>query len=201
MARGALALLDASRREDYSPALGDEISALFSSSVPTDAFRAAATAHAQGDAAGVFANSSAAFRAALSPEAVQRARALLDQIGAISELTSRGAAAALLTHANTLRDMPRLTLLAEAAGDRIAAAAKRLPRDGRLLSAARGQLTMNRDLTLALAAAALAALGMVLIVVFKLVQIGLGAWRRMDEDAEYAGELVEIGGGSNWRPL
>ena len=36
--------------------------------------------------------------------------------------------------------MPRLRLIAQAAGDRAAAAAKRLPRDGRLLAAARGEL-------------------------------------------------------------
>ena len=96
--------------------------------------------------------------------------------------------------------MPRLMLVAQSAGDRAAAAAKRLPRDGRLLETARGRLTMTRDLTAALVVAALAALGMVLLVVFKLVESSLDMWRRWDEDDEYAGELVDIGG-NNWRPL
>ena len=51
-----------------------------------------------------------------------------------------------------------------------------------------------------LVVAALAALGMVLLVVFKLVESSLDMWRRWDEDDEYAGELVDIGG-NNWRPL
>ena len=199
MARGAAALLDASRREDYPHALAAEVNALFAASMPIEAFRAAARARAEGEAAGNLANASAAFREALAPAQVTEARALLDEIGAISEATSRPAAAMLLTHATSLRDLPRLRLVAQAAGDRAAAAAKRLPRDGRLLDAARGQLTMNRDLSAALTLAGAAALGMVLIVLMKLAQGLYGAWRRW-EDGHYSGELVEISG-NNWRPL
>lgn len=200
MARGAAALLDASRRDDYPTGLGEEIASLFTASMPVETFRAAARARSSGEAAGNMANASAAFREALSPQSAAHARDLLDQVGEISEATSRRAAAALMTHATSLRDMPRLILVAQAAGDRAAAAAKRLPRDGRLLATARGQLTMTRDLTAALVVAALAALGIVLLVVFKLVESSLDMWRRWDEDDEYDGELVDIGG-NNWRPL
>lgn len=201
MARGASALLDASRRDDYPGALGEEVAALFTASMPIEAFHTAARARAQGDAAGNLANASAAFRASLVPRKAVEARQLLEQIGQVSELTSRPAAAALLTHATSLRDMPRLMLLAQAAGDRVAAAAKRLPRDGRLLSAARGRLTWTRDLTAALVMATLAALGIVALVVLKLVESSLDMWRRWDDQDEYSGELVDIGGSSNWRPL
>jgi hypothetical protein len=200
MARGAAALLEASRRDDYPPTLGGEIAALFTASMPIEAFRAAASQRAQGEAAGAFANASAAFRASLSANNATQVRQLLDQIGAISEATSRSGAAALLTHASSLRDLPRLSLIAQAAGDRAVAAAKRLPRDGRLLGAARGQLTMTQELMAALIVAAAAALGLVLLVIMKLIETGLSMWRRWEADAEYAGELVEIGG-NNWRPL
>jgi hypothetical protein len=69
-----------------------------------------------------------------------------------------------------------------------------------LLDAARGQLTMNKDLTAALTLAGAAALGLVLIVLMTLVQGAFGAWRRW-EDGHYSGELVEISGGNSWRPL
>ncbi len=200
MARGAAVLLDASRRDDYPGGLGEEIAALLTASLPVEAFRTAARARAQGEAAGNLANTSAAFQQALNARAVAQVRGLLDQIGHLSESTSRAAAAAMLTHATALRDMPRLVLLAQAAGDRAAAAAKRLPRDGRLLAVARGRLTMTRELTAALVVAAFAALGMVALVVFKLFESGLDMWRRWDEDDEYAGELVEMGG-NTWRPL
>lgn len=198
MSMGAAALLDASRREDYPAALSAEVDALFGGSMPVDSFRTAA-ARAEGDAAGSFANAAAAFRASLSADQVPQARAFLDQVGAISEATSRAAAATLLTHASSLRDVPRLVMVAQASGDRAAAAAKRLPRDGRLLNAARGELTMNRDLTASLVVAALALLGLIGLVIFKLVQGALGAWRRWEDDT-YSGELVEISG-NNWRPL
>jgi hypothetical protein len=200
MARGAAALLEASRRDDYPAALGEEVTALFTASMPVEAFRAAARARGEGEAAGNLANASAAFRASLAPQSAARARELLEQIGQVSEATSRSAAAALLTHATSLRDMPRLILVAQAAGDRAAAAAKRLPRDGRLLGAARGRLTMTRELTMALAVAAIAALGLVLLVVLKLVESGVDMWRRWEDEDEYGGELVDMGG-SNWRPL
>lgn len=204
MAAGALVLLDASRRADYPEYLSDEIAALFESAMPVSAFREAARARANGASAATFANSSAAFQASVVPERAAAARAVLDQLGSISEATSRAGAAALLTHATSLRDLPRLELLAQSAGDRAVAAAKRLPRDGRLVEAASGQLTMTRDLMLPLMVAGAALLGLILIVLFKLSQAALTAWRRMRaEDDEYdygGGELVEIST-SNWRPL
>jgi len=198
MAAGAAVLLEASRRDDYPAVLGEEINALFAASMPLDRFRAAARS-AERDA-GAYANAAAAFSQSLVPEHATRARSFLDTLGAISEATSRTGAAALLTHASSLRDMPRMNLLVQAAGDRAVAAAKRLPRDGRLLDAARGQLTMNRDLTIALGVAAAAALGLILILVLKLVQGALTMWRRYEDEAYAGGELVEISS-SNWRPL
>lgn len=205
MAQGAQVLLDASRREDFPQALGAEIRTLFNGALPLEAFRDAARARGEGAAAGSFANASAAFREIATPERAAAARAFLDQLGTISQATSNTGAAALLTHATSLRDMPRLELLAQAAGDRAVAAAKRLPRDGRLVEAARGQLTMTQDLMATLIAGAAALLGLVLIVVMKLVQAILGAWRRFRSDSEeehdYAGgQLIEIST-NNWRPL
>jgi len=204
MARGAVVLLDASRREDFPEALAAEINALFAASMPIAAFRDAARARGEGDAAGNFANASAAFRESVVEGPATEARAIIDQLGAISEATSRSGAAALLTHATSLRDMPRLTLLARTAGDRAVAAAKRLPRDGRLIEAARGELTVTQDLMAALIVGAIALLALIMIVLMKLVQAGLGAWRRFrsdnDDDHDYASDLVEIST-SNWRPL
>ncbi|MGH6951579.1 MAG: hypothetical protein ACREH4_11930, partial [Vitreimonas sp.] len=111
MAHGAAALLDASRRDDYPTELGEEIAALFTASMPIESFRAAARDRAQGAAAGAMANAGAAFRETLSPQSAAHARDLLEQLGQISEATSRPAAAALLTHASSLRDMPRLILV------------------------------------------------------------------------------------------
>jgi len=204
MARGAVVLLDASRREDFPQALATEINTLFAASMPIAAFREAARARGDGDAAGSFANASAAFSESVVEAPASEARAFIDQLGAISEATSRAGAAALLTHASSLRDMPRLTLLARTAGDRAVAAAKRLPRDGRLIQAARGELTITQDLMATLFVGAIALLGLVLIVLMKVVQAGLGAWRRFradnDDEHDYASDLVEIST-SNWRPL
>lgn len=205
MATGIQVLLDASRREDFPQALGSEIRSLFNDAMPLAAFRDAARARAEGAAAGSFANASAAFGEIATPERAAPARAFLEQLGAISAATSPSGAAALLTHATSLRDLPRLELLAQAAGDRAVAAAKRLPRDGRLVEAARGQLTMTQDLMATLIIAGAALLGLVLIVLLKGVQTALGAWRRLRADSEdehdYAGgQLIEIST-NNWRPL
>jgi hypothetical protein len=107
----------------------------------------------------------------------------------------------MLTHANTINDLPRLRLLAQTAGDRAAAAAKRLPRDGRLLSAARGELTFNRDLWFAAGGVLLALAGLVLVVLFNIVKAIRDSLRVQDEDDHnYESELLEIST-SNWRPL
>ena len=130
--------------------------------------------------AAAFDNASAAFRRAVNGPGLAALKVTLGEIGTMSESASLAGTAALLTHASALADMPRLHLVARAAGDRAAAAAKRLPRDGRLLDAARGELIMTRDLVAALAVASIAALGLLSALGFKLFQIG----RRMS--APYA---------------
>jgi hypothetical protein len=204
MEMGAAAVLLASRRPDYPVGLQQDIHTVLNAAVPLDDFRAAALSTAEGDAAGNYENAAAAFRAAVKPAAMTRARAMLHEIGAMANAISVNAAADLLMHAGSARDLPRLRLLAQAAGDRAAAAAKRLPRDGALLNAARGELTMNRDLAIALAAMMLALLGLVAIVGFKIYQAARPMWQGAHEDEDdYGGELVDLGGigASNWRPL
>jgi hypothetical protein len=128
-------------------------------------------------------------------------RAVLAEIGDMSAATSSASAAVMITHANAITDLQRLRLLTQTAGDRAAAAAKRLPRDGRLLRAARGELAFNRDLTLAAGAIALALAGLIFAVLFKLFQLVRRALRERDDaDDVYDSELLEIGV-SNWRPL
>lgn len=204
MNNGAAALLEASRREDYPEAFGAEIDALLGQSFSLEAFRRRALASADRSGAVDF---STAFRSAISANETAAVRALFDDVGIMSEATSRRGAAALLTHARTVRDVARLRLIAQAAGDRAAAAAKRLPRDGRLLNAARGQLTMNRDLLIALTIAGLASLGLVLLVFAKLTHTAISALRYMrheedSADMHYASDLIELSGTrSTWRPL
>jgi hypothetical protein len=200
MSQGAAVLLAASRRDDYPHALADDVRSLFGQAVSITAFRDAALAAESPQAAGDYAHASAAFTAAVNAERAARARAVLNDIGDMSEAISPAAAVALLTHATTLGDLPKLRLLAQAAGDRVAAAAKRLPRDGRLLEAARGELTINRDLAIALAVAAAALAGLIFIVGFRLFQSLRGAWLQLQDDDDYGGELVDIRT-NNWRPL
>ncbi len=200
---GAAALLLASRRPDYPQSLREEVDALFGAAMPIEAFRDAALASASAERAGDFANAAAAFTASVNAERAADARAALNEIGATSEAITVLSASNLLTHATTLGELPRLRLLAQASGDRAAAAAKRLPRDGRLLEAARGELTVTRDLAIALTVAGLSLLGLIGIVVFKLYQLGRRMWLRAQEE-EYGSELVDLGGSvgaSNWRPL
>jgi hypothetical protein len=199
MQRGAAALLTASRRDDYPPALETEANGFIAGVLPMGDFRAAAIAGAGAGDAGAYANASAAFREALSPEQARAYALTLAEIGEISDATSIGAAAALLAHANTFADLPRLKLLAQAAGDRAAAAAKRLPRDGELLDAARGELTVTRDLAAALAATGLALLGLLGVLGWMAYGFGRRIWLRMSDD-DFSGELVDISS-SNWRPL
>jgi hypothetical protein len=209
--QGAAAVLVASRRPDYPVGLQGDIADILNAAVPIDDFRTAALASAEGDAAGSYANAAAAFSAAVNRGAMDRARAMLHEIGAMSQAISISAAADLMMHAGSARDLPRLRLLAQAAGDRAAAAAKRLPRDGRLLAAARGDLTMNRDLMIALSVALLALLGLIAIVAFKIYQaarpLWVGEYGDADDEDDYGGELVDLGGNiggvsaSNWRPL
>lgn len=204
MVHGAAALLLASRRPDYPTGLQADIHALMNAAMPLNDFRTAALASARGDP-GAYENAAAAFRASVQPAAAARARAILSQVGAMADAISITAAADLLTHAGSARDLPRLRLLAQAAGERAAAGAKRLPRDGRLLEASRGELTINRDLAIALALAALAMAGLIALVSFKVYQAARPFWSDAEDD-EYGSELVELGdvgsiGASNWRPL
>jgi len=203
MDSGAFALLAATRREDFPATLADELHALLSEAMPITTFRTAAQVAAEeGGAAGDFDNTSVAFAASVNPAAAARVRAMLAEIGDISAATSSAAAAAMLTHATSIADFPRLRLLAQTAGDRAAAAAKRLPRDGRLLLAARGELEFNRDLMLAAGAIALALAGLLFGVLFKLFQAAHAGIRSLNhEDDDYEdSELLEIST-NNWRPL
>jgi hypothetical protein len=203
MDSGAVALLAATRREDFPAALADELQTLLSQAMPITTFRTAAQVAAEeGGAAGDFDNASVAFAASVNPEAAARVRATLAEIGGISAATSTAAAAAMLTHATSITDFPRLRLLAQTAGDRAAAAAKRLPRDGRLLLAARGELEFNRDLMLAAGAIALALAGLLFGVLFKLFQAAHAGIRSLnhDEDDYEDSELLEIST-NNWHPL
>lgn len=111
----------------------------------------------------------------------------------MAEAASHDGAVALLTHASGLRDLQRLQLVAQGAGDRAAAAAKRLQRDGSLLAAARGELTVTRDLMAAIAIAALALLVLVAIVAAKTFRAGRKLLTRSRDD-DYAADLVELGG-------
>jgi hypothetical protein len=202
---GAVTLLAATRREDFPAPLAEELRALFAQAMPIEAFRTAARVSAEERGApGDFDNASVAFAASINAEAAARVRALLAEIGDISAATSAMAAPTLLTHASTTNDFARLRLLARAAGDRAAAAAKRLPRDGRLLLAARGELAFNRDLILAIAAMGLAVAGLLLLVLFKLFQSARAGIRRLnhedDDDLYEDSELLEIST-NNWRPL
>jgi hypothetical protein len=199
---GASALLAASRRPDYQPDFAEQMHALINHAVPIEDFRRAALASAPADEAGAFANAAAAFRAAANGQRVAQVRGALEEIGGMSQAISASAATDLVTHATALRDLPRLRLIAQAAGDRAAAAAKRLPRDGELLRAARGDLTVTRELAIALALMGLALAALIGIVAWK----GYTAGRRMffaqidDDDYSDRGDLVDIGA-SNWRPL
>lgn len=201
---GAVALVAATRREDFPEQLADELRALLAQAMPVETFRTAARLSAEGHGQpGDFDNASVAFAASVNQEAAARVRALLAEIGDISAATSPLAAQTLLTHASATGDFTRLRLLALTAGDRAAAAAKRLPRDGRLLLAARGELAFNRALTIAVAAMVLALAGMLVMILLKAFQGARDGIRRLnhEDEPEYEdSELLEIST-NNWRPL
>jgi hypothetical protein len=204
MNEGAVALLAATRREDFPRSLAEELRALVAQAVPIETFRSAADVSAEGRGdPGAFENASVAFAASVNHDAAARVRAMLADVGEMAAATSSYGAATMLTHANAITDIDRLRLLAQTAGDRATAAAKRLPRDGRLLLAARGELSFNRELTIAIGAALFALTGLVLVVLFKLFQAVRDGLRRLNpEDDDYEdSELLEISTSSNWRPL
>lgn len=198
---GAVAVVAASRRPDYPVGFDAELDALSAQAVSIAAFRTAALASAEPEAASRFDNAAAAFRAAINPVRAQELREALEQVGAMSEAVSIPAATDMISHAATLSDLPRLRLVAQAAGDRAAAAAKRLPRDGRLIATARGDLTITRELGGLLAVASLALVGMIGILGFKAYRFGRRVVARFEDDDEYGAELVDMGGAGNWRPL
>jgi hypothetical protein len=196
---GALALLVASRRADFPSSLAAEFERLLRETLPVEAFRTAALANASADTAGEFDNAAAAFRSVVNAEPAAEILDALAQIGEISTATTPAAAVYFISHATTLQDLPRLRLVAQAGGDRAAAAAKRLARDGRLQAVARGDLRFNRELTFAVAIAGLALFGILATLGLRLYQTARRIWRKMQDD-DYGSELVEIGA-SNWRPL
>jgi hypothetical protein len=102
-------------------------------------------------------------------------------------------------HSHSVRDLPRLRLIAQAGGDRAAAAAKRLPQDSNFALVARGELDVTRELAIAIAIAGIAALGLLLCVAWMGYQAVQRLMARMRDDAEGA-ELVDTFGGS-FRPL
>lgn len=194
-ARGAAALLDASRRDDYPQAFAAELEALAAAAVPIERFRAAAIT--DGDPTDD-AHIAAAFRSAVTPGPARQFSSLLSEIGAMSEATSHATAVALLTHATSLRDIAKLRLIAQATGARASAAAKRLQRDGRLLTVARGQLTVTRELAGAMTVAALAFLGLIGILGARAFFALRRYWLAFRGEEEH--ELIEFST-RNWRPL
>jgi hypothetical protein len=117
----------------------------------------------------------------------------------MSLATSQATAASLLMHGHSIRDLPRLRLIAQAGGDRAASAAKRLPPDANLALVARGELDVTRELAIAIAVAGVAALGLLLCVLWVGYQAIQRLMSRLRDDAEGA-ELVDTFGGS-FRPL
>lgn len=193
MAAGAAALIAASRRDDFPPLLADQFTALVNASMPAARFRTEAMQRVEGGRTdpATYTNAAPAFRAAVDPARAARAKAALDEIGAMAEATSTAGAALLLTHARDMNDLPRLRLVAQAAGDRAVAAAKRLERDGRLARAARGDLAFSRDLTLPLSVAILALLGLLAAAAATVYQAVHSLWRRARHSrAQDGAELV-----------
>jgi hypothetical protein len=159
MADGAAVLNQAAG--DMPSALRGDFVDLVSSALPLETFRTQAAARAEGGAnAASYPIAAAAYRAALDSNRAAALRNALDEIGGMSEATSPDGAVYLLLHARSLRDLPRLRMLSQAAGDRAVAAAKRLERDGRLARVAQGKLAFTRDLMLALLVAGLALAGL-----------------------------------------
>lgn len=201
MASGAAALIDATRREDFQPQFGEAFASLLGGVISPAAFRSEArrAAGESGDPA-AFQNAAAAFRAAVDPVRAKAAADALEEIGKMAEATSLSGATLLVTHARDLRDLPRLRLVAQSARDRAVAAAKSLPRDGRLARAARGDLSYTRDLTAALIAAALAMAGLVIVALSSAFLAIRAALLRFNDDGVDSGELVSSFS-PPWKPL
>jgi hypothetical protein len=193
MSAGASALLAASRRPDFADRFAEEITAAIGAAAPADAFRAEALRRAEDGAdAASFPIASAAFRAVVDARRLSAATAILDEIGAMSEATSPTGAALLVTHARSLSDLPRLRLVAQSAGDRATAAAKRAPRDGRLQRAASGALVFSQQLIIAMIVAALAALGLALSAGATSFQAIRLVWADLGhKDRRAGGDLVQ----------
>lgn len=196
MAAGASALIAASRRDDYPDRFGAEVNAMLASAVSANAFRGeAARLVAENADPASFPISAPAFRASVDAERVAAVKVMLDEIGQMSEAATPTGAMMLLSHARSLRDVPRLRLVAQAAGDRAAAVAKRAPRDGALPRAARGVLTYNNQLTMVMVGVVLAIAGLVLSTIAAAAAAIERIWRRLrghvDGNARKGGDLVQ----------
>lgn len=188
---GALALVNAMRRTDFSADMFEAVSDMLRDLISPVQFRAEAIERApEGGDASAYPVSAPAFRAAVNPAAWPALQATLEDIGAMAEATSATGAALLLTHARTLRDIPRLRLVAEAGGDRAVAAAKRAPRDGRLADSAPGQLRFTMPLIIALSVAGAAALGLIWSLLTLIWVTATPLFQRMRERDE-SQELVQ----------
>ncbi|HVZ99076.1 MAG TPA: hypothetical protein VG841_02040 [Caulobacterales bacterium] len=183
MQAGASALIAAGRDPNFGGQFAQEITDLVASAAPADKFRAEALSRVRGGAdPAAFPVASAAFRAAVDAHGLNAVKALLDQIGRMSEASSPSGAALLLTHARSMRDLPRLLLIAEAGGDRATAVAKNAPHDGRLPGAAHGVLKFSGDLISMLGVIALAVIGLMFAASATSVEAFRRAWRNVHAD-------------------
>ncbi|HVY83941.1 MAG TPA: hypothetical protein VG943_02320 [Caulobacterales bacterium] len=196
MSEGASALIEASRDPNFGGQFAEEITNVIGAAAPADRFRseALARAHDGADPAS-YPIAAPAFRAAIDPVRAAAAKAVLDQIGAMSEASSPSGAALLLTHARSIRDLPRLQLIALAAGDRATAVAKNAPHDGRLPAAAHGVLKFSNELLSMLGFVALAAIGLIFSTAATAIEAAQRAWRSVRAEhfvvRTARGDLVE----------
>lgn len=190
-AAGASSLIAASRRPDFSEDFAAEFALMREAAAPIERFRSEAIARASEDQdAASYPVAAAAFRAAINPRPLEALIASLEEIGMMQEATSPAGAALLVTHARSVRDLPRLRLIAQAAGDRATAAAKHLPRDGALPRAARGSLTWTPELAAALALTMLAAIGLAFATFLSVAESVRLLWERL-RTRNVGGELVQ----------
>jgi hypothetical protein len=163
LALGASTLKDARRAGRLGESLARQLEASAAAAVPPDRLRAALEAAARA----ADGSASRAFRASLDEQGFEPFADTLGEIGDMAAATSSRGAARLLAQARYEGDLPRLRLVAQAAGDRAVAVAKRMT-DGRpLADMAHGTLRWTQDLivaVLAFAAVVLAALGALAMV-------------------------------------
>jgi hypothetical protein len=162
LALGASTLKDARRAGRLGPVLTRQLESRAAKAVPPARLRAAlAAATAQGSSRAL------AFRQSLDQQAFAEFTALLGEIGDMAAATSSRGAARLIAQARDESDLPRLRLVAQAAGDRAVALAKRMSGGKPLADSAHGTLTWTRALVvnmIALVAIVFAGLGAAAIV-------------------------------------